>query len=173
MNSIYPYSSDDEYDYSGGRTTTKKRGNAKHAATLRISESMTVAQLQEECKLRSIRGYSGLTKDSLLDLLGVGTVWMALSVSKTERESKKQKVKPTKGSTATKKKPVKSKHTSNQRSSVMWFNGPKVSNSMTMSQMTYELMTRGYTGSVSSKKKADLLLLLGEGSIWTTAPSTR
>jgi len=156
MNSIYPYSSDDEYDYSGGRTTTKKRGNAKHAATLRISESMTVAQLQEECKLRSIRGYSGLTKDSLLDLLGVGTVWMALS-----------------GSTATKKKPVKSKHTSNQRSSVMWFNGPKVSNSMTMSQMTYELMTRGYTGSVSSKKKADLLLLLGEGSIWTTAPSTR
>ena len=68
----------------------KKWGNAQVAATLRISESMTIRQLQEECKLRGIRNYSGLNKNALLDLLGVGTIWMSVSMSKMNQNSHTQ-----------------------------------------------------------------------------------
>eukprot|EP00977_Amphora_coffeiformis_P020385 scaffold8204_cov177-Amphora_coffeaeformis.AAC.3 len=174
------YSSDDEDSYdSRAAPNFQMRGNAQAATTLRISEAMTVRQLKEECKLRGIRKYSGLTKHTMLDLLGVGTVWMSVSVPNMKQERKARQKQP-KSSTTRKKNvapPPKKKEPSpikntpiKKKPSVNWITMPKVSNSMTVAQMTHELMTRGYTGSVSKKNKTDLLVLLGEGSIWTTAP---
>lgn len=59
-------------------SSPKKRnakGCAKDATTLRISEAMTVPQLQQECKFRGIKGFSGKAKGWLLNELEVGSIW--------------------------------------------------------------------------------------------------
>jgi hypothetical protein len=53
----------------------KVKGNAKDDSTLRISEAMTVPQLQQECKFRGIKGFSAKSKDWLLNELEVGSIW--------------------------------------------------------------------------------------------------
>jgi len=142
--------------------------------------------------MRGIRNYSGLNKNALLDLLGVGTIWMSVSMSKMNQNSHTQQNEaksyttewmnavPLKKVTqpydalvtAFKKTPIKKKSTVKVKSTTNWIMAPKVSKSMTMTQMTHELMSRGYPGSFSNKTKADLLLMLGEGSVWTPAPTT-
>ena len=70
---------------------TKKRGNAQDATTLRISDAMTVGQLQEECRTRGISGYSGKNKDYLLEQLGAGSIWQTMSM-KTKKQKEEKKI---------------------------------------------------------------------------------
>jgi hypothetical protein len=69
-------------------SSSRKKGNAQDAATRKINDAMTVVQLQEECRARRVSGYSGKTKVDLLELLGRGTKWHAMSM-KDEKEKVK------------------------------------------------------------------------------------
>ena len=60
-------------------------GNSKDATALRITDFMTVPQLQDECRFRGIRGFSGKSKAWLLETLHVGSVWK--SVNDNNRQS--------------------------------------------------------------------------------------
>lgn len=61
------------------------KGNASDATKLRISNNMTVPQLQEECKLRGIKGFSSKNKEELLDQLQVGSIWQTMSLNSAAR----------------------------------------------------------------------------------------
>jgi hypothetical protein len=74
------------------------RGNAQDAATLRISDLMTVSQLQEECRLRQIKGFSNKSKDWLLEQLGVGSIWQSAKTAQSTVAAKATPAKKTKAS---------------------------------------------------------------------------
>jgi hypothetical protein len=82
--------------------SSARAGNAKEAALLRISDLMTVQQLQEECRHRgTIKGFSNKNKSWLLDQLVVGSVWQSapqttgsnLKTDTTSNRSSQQKKK--------------------------------------------------------------------------------
>jgi hypothetical protein len=113
-------------------------GNSKDATVLRISDAMTIPQLKEECQFRGIKGFSGKTKDWLLEQLGDGSIWQSAKV---------------KGSGA-----VATKQSSN--ATVL-----RINELMTLAQLKEECQFRGIKGS-SGKSKDTLLELLDIGSVW-------
>ncbi|CAB9510019.1 Domain of unknown function (DUF1738) [Seminavis robusta] len=171
------------------------RGNADDAATLKISDSMTVSQLQEECKTRGIKGLSGKNKDWLLEQLGVGSTWQTMSMKMTPAANKKPVAKtketPNKKPAEAKKKPAakatpkqsatkkgtsvkkKSPTASSTRETkdIDLASLPRVSTKLTVAQLTYELLHRQPdTKGASNKPKAWFVEQLGEHSIWSTSP---
>ena len=187
------------------KAAARRRGNAADATLLRINENMTVAQLQEECKYRGIKGLSGKNKDWLLEQLEVGSIWQvnrqqqvtgAIDVKPTssstemsDSDTKKTKSKSTKSNTE--KRPVKASKTTDENSpkkakvvkakaasiieekpaSIDFSALPRVTPSLTVAQLSHEIMFRDPTiKGISSKPKPWLLSQLGENSIWTTSP---
>ena len=162
------------------------RGSASDAVTLRISDTMTKSQLQEECKLRGIKGHSGKNKEWLLEQLHVGSVWLAMADS-TGKSQSKPKAKCARKAQATKSKPRKStqpkkraavpKAACNTKAKA---NGtidcslmPKVTPDLSKTQLMHELLRRKpqIQGASSGKPKSWFIFQLGEQSIWTTAPN--
>ena len=88
----------------------KTKGSAADATTLRINDTMTVQQLQQECKHRGIKGFSGKNKDWLLDQLEVGSIWQfhrqEMAILKASKKAPAMKKKEDKGNT-TGKNPAK------------------------------------------------------------------
>jgi Domain of unknown function (DUF5710) len=80
-----------------------RAGNAKAATALRISEDMTVSQLQDECRLRGVRGFSNKTKDWLLEQLVVGSIWDSASSAASSAASSTKKNASSSSSSATKR----------------------------------------------------------------------
>jgi Domain of unknown function (DUF5710) len=169
------------------------RGNASDATTLKVSDNMTVNQLQEECKLRGIKGLSGKNKDWLLDQLGAGSTWQAISMkiasakSPTKKpvvdsgDGTKTKAKPkdeakkSVGKSIQEKSPTSKKaaaaSSAKKSKSFDVSKLPKVTPDLTISQMTHELLHRQpQTKGTSNKPKSWFLELLGEHSIWSTSP---
>lgn len=170
-----------KYDLAFNGTTPKKsraRGNA-HAATLpRINPAMTVSQLQDECRFRKVTGHSGKNKDWLLQQLGIGTVWQSQKQASTVNEALKiTKVLPTKKVTTDESKPApqqkkcapvttKPEKQMTGTESLDWSKLRRVSSTMTIVQLTSELLSRNPSvKGISGKTKAWFLTQLGEGSI--------
>lgn len=76
------------------KSSAQRRGNAAQAFRVRISDVMTVTQLQDECRHRDINGLSGKNKTWLLDQLGVGTVWKSHPLSANAKNGAKAKKSP-------------------------------------------------------------------------------
>jgi Domain of unknown function (DUF5710) len=171
------------------------RGNASDAATLKVSDSMTVSQLQEECKIRGIKGLSGKNKDWFLEQLGVGSTWQAMGMkiasakslatthlvdcgdgTKQKAKAKpKNEVKKKPPGKSTEKPPAKTKapaaSPAKKSKSLDVSKLPKVTSDLTISQLTHELLHRQpQSKGTSSKPKSWFLELLGEHSIWSTSP---
>jgi hypothetical protein len=176
---------------------TSKRGHASDAAILRVNENMTVDQLREECRVRHMKGFSGQSKGWLLEQLGVGTVWLAAShtgasnskavpeksvkpvaaksTKNAAAKDKKVEAKPSKKVTAKQdvkeavekvKKKTATKSVAPPNYSLL----PRVSSSLTIVQLSYELFHRHpHIKGVSGKPKTWFLGELGDGSIWTTS----
>ena len=89
--------------------SVKRRGNAQEAATLRVSDSMTVAQLQDEFRHRGLTGgVSGKSKTWLLEQLGVGSVWQTMtSKSPPKKKAKTEQASAVKSKKEAKPTPVK------------------------------------------------------------------
>ena len=155
------------------------RGSAKEATTLKVSESLTIPQLQEECKFRGIRGFSGKNKEWLLDELGYGTVWQVMRPNAPKQGAQKAARGP--NATKTKAKIAKKTQFTKQRvtpsvAKATSLKGariqklPKVSASMTVAQLMHELLHRQPSAKgTSNKPKSWFLEKLGEGSIWSTS----
>ena len=190
-------------------SAAKKRGNANDAATLRITDNMTVSQLQDECRLRGIKGISGKTKDWLLEILGVGSIWQTMSMEQTKNGPAKKKSAPAEKAPPKKKEPTaagsatKAKATATttpkKKAAVPtkpppakkakatpavatqkkaappkatdWGSLPQVDSNLTVAQLMHELLHRQPDiKGTSNKSKSWFLEALGEHSIWMTSP---
>lgn len=122
----------------------------------RISSTMTVKQLQEECIFRGVKGHYGKSKNWLLEQLGVGSLW----------HSQNQPAGQEKG------KPRTSASISNSSKDFEWSQLPRVHMVMTLAELSREFLARhpDKKKGISHKKKAWFLQELGEGSIWTCSP---
>lgn len=164
----------------------KARGNAKAAARLRISEAMTVSQLQQECKFRGIRGFSAKTKDRLLLELGVGSFWQSHGKEDPKKQVKSvdsysnmkrivPNVAPGTGGVLPPPYRPKPKSLLKKKSpspEMAFINFPRVDSTMTVPQLSYELMCRQpHIKGSSSKPKSWFLSMLGVNSIWSTNPA--
>ena len=175
-----------------------RAGNAKDATRLRISETMTVPQLQQECKFRGIKGFSAKTKDWLLGQLGVGSVWQSHADWQNEKNSKVQakanrqraetkktravpNIAPGTGGVISyderKKKvapqiaPRNAKKSKKSGGAINFSKLPRVDSTLTTSQLLHELLHRQpNVKGASSKPKSWFLSMLGINSIWCTCP---
>lgn len=164
-------------------SASRRRGNAADAALLRINENMTVGQLQEECKFRGIKGLSGKNKDWLLEQLEIGSIWQAnrqeqaeAVTTRTEKAADKKPLKATKESPKKKAKVEKAKSTAKTSvksvAAVDFSHLPRISSSLTLAQLSHEILFRDPNSKgISSKPKTWFLSQLGENSIWLTCPN--
>jgi Domain of unknown function (DUF5710) len=177
--------------------SASRRGNAEDASALKISDRMTVNQLQNECKHRGIKGSSGKAKDWLLEHLGEGTKWLSADAStapdverivpsgqsKRPNSSLPESSSPTKqmkksseiartgtpGKTTTGSKASKTQ--SKAGKSLDWTKAPRVASTLTVAQLLVEQLRRHpESKGLSSKSKTWFLAQLGEGSVWMTSP---
>lgn len=166
-----------------------KRGNAKGAAQLRISSEMTVGQLQEECRFRQMSGISRKKKEWLLEELGIGSIWQSASSTSTSKNSQKSsatrkktetKAGGEKSTADSKKQPVakkapakpKAKKVLKEKTATTDFTKlPRVTSSLTVAQLSTELLLRDSSiKGLSNKAKPWFLSQLGEQSIWMSSP---
>jgi len=185
-----PSSSSSSSPEKSKKKSSAQRGNAEQASRMQISDTMTVSQLQDECRHRGIKGFSGQNKTWLLDQLGVGTVWLShpsSAIGKTSTPAKAKKSpapttsrkvdeKPKAKAAAIKKDTKKKVPTPKKRQppsdSVNWSEAPRITSKLTIVQLSHELQMRdpSVTG-LSSKTKPWFLSKLGDNSVWTTSPS--
>ena len=152
----------------------------------RISDQLSVQQLQQECEYRGIEDYTGKSKEWLLKELIEGTLWLsATSTTTTNAQVKPKKLKLDSPQTsASMNVPGNGKLLSIEFSGM-----PRISSALTIAQLTHEVIHRrkhntnntavpvsnGATTTpskagvgLSSKPKAWFLETLGVGSIWIT-----
>ena len=152
----------------------------------RISDQLSVQQLQQECEYRGIEDYSGKPKEWLLKELIEGTLWLsATSTTTTNAQVKPKKLKLDNPQTS-----ASINVPGNGKLLSIEFSGmPRISSALTIAQLTHEVIHRrkhntnntavpvsnGATTTpskagvgLSSKPKAWFLETLGVGSIWIT-----
>jgi len=161
-----------------------------HRASLpRINEDTTVMELQEECRSRDpgMRGLSGKNKKWFLNHLGIGSVWISasgkgqeLQLSQPSTPQRKSSKTTTSGSDPKKKRkgndtkikikqadkpPVKKAKVESIESGIASL--PRIKPSMTLAQLSHELLHRDPSiRGTSNKNKQWFLSQLGVGSVW-------